>query len=112
MNKPITRKQWLAWIKKAWKKAQEKMIDKSAFKIEFMGSYSNKQLFKNRACLSLLLKRRGSSLETKRKIVMMANSPLFYAFRIRIQRKRRIKLWLWNRIRSSRNKGLQVLQSK
>jgi hypothetical protein len=56
------------------------MIDKSAFKIEFMRSYSGKQLFKNRACLALLLKRRGSSLEAKRKIVMMANSPLFYAF--------------------------------
>ena len=56
------------------------MIDKSAFKIEFMKYYSGKQLFKNRCCLTRLLDRRGSSIEAKRKIVMMANSPLFYAF--------------------------------
>ena len=56
------------------------MIDKSAFKIEFMKSYSGKQMFRNRACIALLLNRRGKTLEAKRKIVMMGNTPLFYAF--------------------------------
>jgi len=56
------------------------MIDKSLFKIELMKIYSGRELFKNRSCITTLLHRRGKTLEAKYKIIMMANTPLFYAF--------------------------------
>jgi len=56
------------------------MIDKSQYVIRLMENLKNRQIFRNRACITVLLKRRGKTLEAKRKIIMMANTPLFYAF--------------------------------
>ena len=56
------------------------MIDKSVFSIRMMETLKNREMFKNRAQITLLLERRGKTLEAKRKLIMIANSPLFYAF--------------------------------
>ena len=56
------------------------MIDKSIFTIRMMQTLKNREMFKNRTQITLLFERRGKTLEAKRKLVMIANSPLFYAF--------------------------------
>jgi hypothetical protein len=56
------------------------MIDKSVFSIRMMQTLKNREMFKNRTQITLLLERRGKTLEAKRKLIMIANSPLFYAF--------------------------------
>ena len=56
------------------------MIDKSVFSIRMMETLKNREMFKNRSQITLLLERRGKTLEAKRKLIMIANSPLFYAF--------------------------------
>ena len=52
------------------------MIDKSEFTIDQM----NPKRDHNRCCITQILKRRGKTIELKRKMIMIANTPLFYAF--------------------------------
>ena len=45
-----------------------------------MANMKNREIFKNRTHITNTLKIRGSTLKAKRKIVMIANTPLFYIF--------------------------------
>ena len=45
-----------------------------------MANMKNREIFKNRSHITNTLKIRGTTLKAKRKIVMIANTPLFYIF--------------------------------
>jgi hypothetical protein len=47
----------------------------------------NIEMFKNRMHITTTFAKRGKTLEAKRKIVEMANSPLFYIFGYNLTRK-------------------------
>lgn len=55
-------------------------FDISQFPCNLMENFKNRQMFKNRSHITNTLKIRGSSIKAKRKIVMTANTPLFYVF--------------------------------
>ena len=45
-----------------------------------MANMKNREIFKNRSHITNTLKIRGTTLKAKRKIIMIANTPLFYIF--------------------------------
>lgn len=45
-----------------------------------MANFKNREMFKNRNNIDHLMNVRGPNLKAKRKIVMIANTPLFYIF--------------------------------
>ena len=45
-----------------------------------MANLKNREMFKNKNHITQLMRIRGSTLKAKRKIIMTANSPLFYIF--------------------------------
>jgi len=53
-------------------------FDLPAFNL--MAKVKNREMFKNHSEISQLMKIRGTTLKAKRKIVMTANTPLFYIF--------------------------------
>lgn len=62
-------------------------FDISSFPCNLMENFKNREMFKNRNNIDHLMKIRGSSLKAKRKIVMTANTPLFYIFGYTLQDK-------------------------
>jgi hypothetical protein len=54
-------------------------------RLRFMNG--NIEMFKNRMHITTTFAKRGKTLEAKRKIVEMANSPLFYIFGYDLTRK-------------------------
>jgi hypothetical protein len=45
-----------------------------------MANFKNREMFKNRNNIDHLLEVRGTTLKAKRKIIITANTPLFYIF--------------------------------
>lgn len=45
-----------------------------------MANFKNREMFKNRNHITHLMKVRGTTIKAKRKIIMTANTPLFYIF--------------------------------
>ena len=54
------------------------LSDLPAFNL--MANLKNREMFKNRNHITQLMAVRGKTLEAKRKIIMTANTPLFYIF--------------------------------
>jgi hypothetical protein len=52
-----------------------------------MANFSNREMFKNRNNITQLMAVRGKTLEAKRKIIMTANTPLFYIFGYKLESK-------------------------
>ena len=52
-----------------------------------MANFSNREMFKNRNHITQLMLIRGKTLEAKRKIIMTANTPLFYIFGYKLESK-------------------------
>ena len=52
-----------------------------------MANFKNREMFKNRNNIDHLMNVRGPNLKAKRKIVMIANTPLFYIFGYKLQNK-------------------------
>jgi hypothetical protein len=52
-----------------------------------MANFKNREMFKNRSHITQLMLIRGKTLEAKRKIVMTANTPLFYIFGYKLESK-------------------------
>lgn len=56
-----------------------------------MANFKNREMFKNRNNIDHLMEVRGTTLKAKRKIVMVANTPLFYIFGYKLESKPWIK---------------------
>lgn len=56
-----------------------------------MANFKNREMFKNRNNIDHLMTVRGTTLKAKRKIVMVANTPLFYIFGYKLESKPWIK---------------------
>lgn len=52
-----------------------------------MANLKNREMFKNRNNIDHLMKIRGTTVKAKRKIIMIANTPLFYIFGYALQDK-------------------------
>jgi hypothetical protein len=52
-----------------------------------MANMKNREIFKNRSHITNSLKIRGTTLKAKRKIIMIANTPLFYIFGYKLESK-------------------------
>jgi hypothetical protein len=52
-----------------------------------MANLKNREMFKNRNNITHLLKIRGTSLKAKHKIIITANTPLFYIFGYTLESK-------------------------
>ena len=52
-----------------------------------MANFKNREMFKNRNNIDHLMTVRGTTLKAKRKIVMVANTPLFYIFGYKLESK-------------------------
>ena len=55
-------------------------FDITAFPCNLMQNLKNREIFKNRSHITNMLKIRGVNLKAKRKIIITANTPLFYIF--------------------------------
>lgn len=55
-------------------------FDITAFPCDLMKNLKNREIFKNRSHITNMMKIRGTTLKAKRKIIMTANTPLFYIF--------------------------------
>lgn len=56
-----------------------------------MANFKNREMFKNRNNIDHLMTVRGTTLKAKRKIVMVANTPLFYIFGYKLESKPWVK---------------------
>ena len=56
-----------------------------------MANFKNREMFKNRNNIDHLMTVRGTTLKAKRKIVMVANTPLFYIFGYKLKSKPWVK---------------------
>lgn len=56
-----------------------------------MANFKNREMFKNRNNIDHLMTIRGTTLKAKRKIVMVANTPLFYIFGYKLESKPWVK---------------------
>jgi hypothetical protein len=55
-------------------------FDVSLFPCNLMENFKNREMFRNRNNIDHLMKVRGTTIKAKRKIIMTANTPLFYIF--------------------------------
>lgn len=62
-------------------------FDITLFSCNLMENFKNREMFKNRSHITNLMKIRGSTLKAKRKIIITANTPLFYIFGYKIEDK-------------------------
>lgn len=62
-------------------------FDVSAFPCNLMENLKNREMFKNRNHITQLMDIRGKTLYAKRKIIMTANTPLFYIFGYTLESK-------------------------
>jgi hypothetical protein len=62
-------------------------FDITAFPCNLMQNLKNREIFKNRSHITNMLKIRGVNLKAKRKIIITANTPLFYIFGYVLQDK-------------------------
>ena len=52
-----------------------------------MANLKNREMFKNRSHITQLMEIRGKTLYAKRKIIIIANTPLFYIFGYTLESK-------------------------
>jgi hypothetical protein len=62
-------------------------FDITAFPCNLMENLKNREMFRNRNNIDHLMKIRGTTVKAKRKIIMTANTPLFYIFGYVLQDK-------------------------
>jgi len=62
-------------------------FDITVFPCNLMQNFKNREMFKNRSHITNLMKIRGTTLKAKRKIIITANTPLFYIFGYTLQDK-------------------------
>ncbi len=52
-----------------------------------MANLKNREMFKNKTHITHLMSIRGKTIEAKRKIIVTANTPLFYIFGYKLEDK-------------------------